>query len=416
MPHRTPLIGATLAIGVGLALAAPGHAGSGTIHATTYAFSSSGYGTWVTGGQVPAGSDATAYQVIGCTNRAGVDRTNDVADATVPGLGTLSGVKTRVWTTEHHGVTASHSIHRIAELTVASGGLGSLTIDAITSRARAFHDAKGFHTATATAIGGITFTPPGGPPQSFPAPTPDQPVQIPGLASIYLGKHRTSHDARGAAAKAFALRVDVIPTSTSVKVAHARAELHAGLTYGVFHGHSNATRVVRALTDVAHGGTDPLSQMPCQGTYGTVQSKALAHLSLGGRLVVRGLSSQQSAEQGSHRAHGYEKAAIARINLGQGQLVVTGIVGRATVKRTRHGLVRSTKGTQLGTITANGKPQTFPKTGVLEIPGVIKLERRVVTRTATGVKVVALRITLLDGSGAVINLGEAQLQIRRLPH
>ena len=53
---------------------------------------------------------------------------------------------------------------------------------------------------------------------------------------------------------------------------------------------------------------------------------------------------------------------------------------------------------------------------MLEIPGVAKLERHVVTRTATGIKVVALRITLLDGSGAVINLGEAQLQIRRLPH
>ncbi len=59
---------------------------------------------------------------------------------------------------------------------------------------------------------------------------------------------------------------------------------------------------------------------------------------------------------------------------------------------------------------------TFPRTGVLEIPGIAKLERRVATRTATGIKVVALRITLLDGSGAVVDLGEAQLQIRRLSH
>ena len=51
---------------------------------------------------------------------------------------------------------------------------------------------------------------------------------------------------------------------------------------------------------------------------------------------------------------------------------------------------------------------------MIEIPGVAKLERRVVTRSATGLRVVALRITLLDGSGAVVNLGEARLQIRRL--
>ena len=39
-----------------------------------------------------------------------------------------------------------------------------------------------------------------------------------------------------------------------------------------------------------------------------------------------------------------------------------------------------------------------------------------VARSRTGIKVVALRITVLDGSGAVINLGEAQLQIHRLSH
>ena len=72
--------------------------------------------------------------------------------------------------------------------------------------------------------------------------------------------------------------------------------------------------------------------------------------------------------------------------------------------------------TRLGSITAGGKTVTFPPTGVLEIPGVARLEQHVVSRTAHGIKVVALRVTLLDGSGAVINLGEAALQIGRLPH
>jgi hypothetical protein len=47
---------------------------------------------------------------------------------------------------------------------------------------------------------------------------------------------------------------------------------------------------------------------------------------------------------------------------------------------------------------------------------VAKLERKVVTRSKTGLKVVALRVTLLDGSGAVVDLGEAKLNIGRLPH
>jgi hypothetical protein len=415
MFHRTPLIGATVALGVGLALAAPGVAGAATHH-TTFAFQGSGYGSRLIGGQVPAGSDTTAYQALGCTNKAGVNRTNDVADATVPGLGTLSGVTTRVWTTQRHGVTTSHSTHTIAQLALAQSGLGSVTIDAITSRVRAFHDAHGFHTATATAIGGIRFTPPTGPAQSFPAPTPGQPVQIPGLANIYLGTAATSHTLHGAVADAFALRVDVIPTSTSVKLAHTHAELHDGLTYGIFGGHSNATRVVHALNDVVHSGPNPLTLMPCQGTYGATRRKAIATSDLGGQVVVKGLASQERASQTTRGAHGYEKAEVARLNLGHGQLVVDGIVGRVGVARTSAGLVRTTRGTRLGTITANGQAQTFPDTGVLEIPGVAKLERRVVTRSRTGIKVVALRVTLLDGSGAVIDLGEAQLRIQRLPH
>jgi hypothetical protein len=307
-------------------------------------------------------------------------------------------------------------MHTIAGLTVAGSGLGSVTIDAITSRARAYHDPSGFHATTATTVGGISFTPPAGPAQTFAAPAPGQPVQIPGLATIYVGRTGSSHGPHGSVADAFALRVDVVPTGTSVRLAHAHADLHEGLTYGVFGGHSDATRVVEAADALAHSGPNPLSVMPCQGTYGTTRRKAIARLDLGGQVVVRGLASQQQASQDSRGAHGYEKGEIARVNLGHGKLVVAGVVGRVHVARSATGLVRSARGTQVGTITANGQVQTFPRTGVLEIPGVARLERRVVTRSRNGITVVALRVTLLDGSGAVIDLGEASLRITRLPH
>ncbi len=416
MNHRTPLVGAAVALGVGLALAAPGYAGTTRTHSTSFAFHTSGYGSRLIGGQVPAGSDTTAYQAIGCTNKAGVTRANDVADLTVPGLGTLSGVTTREWTTQRHGVTTAHSTHTIAGLTVAQSGLGSVTVDAIASRARAYHDSSGFHATAVTTVDGIRFTPPAGPAQTFPAPTPGQPVQIPGLATISVGRTGTSHGTHGSVADALALRVDVIPTSTSVRLARAHADLHDGLTYGVFGGHSNATRVVQAANSLAHSGPNPLSLMPCQGTYGARRRKAIASLDLGGQLVVKGLTSQQEASQSTRGAHGYEKAEIGRVNLGQGQLVVDGVVGRVHVARSSQGLVRTARGTQVGTITANGQVQTFPPTGILEIPGVARLERRVVTRSRTGITVVALRVTLLDGSGAVVDLGEATLRIARLPH
>jgi hypothetical protein len=416
MHARTPLTAVvTLCAGLALSTSGPGFAGTTSARTTTFAFHGSGFGSRVIGGQVPAGSDTTAYQSISCTNEAGRNRTNDVADAEVPGLGTVSGAKTRIWTTKRNGVVATHARHSIAQLTLASSGVGSLSIDAIRSNAKAFHNDSGFHATTSTTIGDLSFTPPGGPAQTFPAPTPDQPIAIPGLATIYLGKSARSHDQDGASADAFALRVDMVASGSSVMVAHSHADLDGNLTSGIFSGHSNATRVVQALSDIAHSGPNPLSLMPCVGTGGETRTKTLADLDLGGQLVVKGLSSSERASQ-TNGAHGFEQGKIAKINLGGGQLVVNAIVGRANVRRTAHGSVRTAKGTRIGSITAGGQTKTFPPTGVMEIPGVAKLERRVVTKTQDGIKVIALRITLLDGTGAVINLGEAKLRIARLPH
>src|SRR5215218_3469410 len=243
MKHRTALAVALVPLCAGLAFgASPTYAGTST-KSTSFAFKASGYGTKVKGGQIPAGSSTTGYQVIGCTNKAGESRTNNVAEATVPGLGQASGIKTQLWTTSRNGVVASHSTHKIANLTVAETGLGSLSIRAITSRATAYHDASGFHTKVTTHIGDMAFTPPVGPEQDLPLPTPDQPVTIPGLATIYAGLHRTSHSGNGATADGYALRVEVLATGTSVRVAHSHAELYGGLTGGVFGGHAAATRV-----------------------------------------------------------------------------------------------------------------------------------------------------------------------------
>jgi hypothetical protein len=411
--HPMTLALATVPVCVGLALSGgPTFAGTTAAKSTTYAFKTSGFGTRVIGGQAPARSDTTAYQVIGCTNRSGKQKENDVGRATVPGLGRVTDSRTRVWTTDKHGVVASHSTHSISKVVLASTGIGSLAIDGITSTATASHDSAGFHSVTSTRIGSLTFTPPTGPAQSFPAPTPDQPITIPGLATIYVGQHVTRQSGTGALANAFALRVDVVATGTSVQVARSHAELDSGMTGGVFGGHSAATHVVSVGGGIAKGGPDPLSLMPCQGTYGKVREKRLSSLDLGGQLLAHGASTREKAVQGDHRAHGYEKAHVGLLDLGAGQLVVRDIVGKANVTRTAHGVVKSAKGTELGTVTANGQAQTFPDTGVLEIPGVAKLERAVVTRTHNGISVIGLRITLLDGSGAVINLAEAKLHIR----
>jgi hypothetical protein len=383
---------------------------------TQFAFLASGYGSRAIGGQIPVGSSTSAYEDFSCTNVAGKDKTNNVAAVTVPGLGTVTGMSTHVWSQKTGGVASSYATHSIADIELAgAGALGSLSITGLSSQSRAFHDSSGYH-ATATTDGKITFTPPAPlPPQSFPLPSPGKPITIPGLATIYAGKTVARNDANAAEAYAVALSIQIPGSGSMINLAKSRATIAGGLRYGTFSGHSDAIRVTNANTPSITSGRNPLSKMPCQGTLGQVKQKAIAGINLGGQVVVNGLASEQSGKQSIHRARGYEKGTVASVNIGN-QLVINGIVGQVNVdRRDGHKIHRNTVGTTIGSITANGQVMTFPATqNVITIPGVATLERNVKDRGKTGVSIIALRITLLGGTAGVIDLGEASLHISKL--
>jgi len=371
------------------------------------------YGTRVVGGQVPAGSGMTAFTVIGCTGKTGITRGNVVADADLQGSGNVSGVKTELWTRNVDGALHSYSRSTTAEVVLADTPLGSLSIRGVTSLAHAWHDTSGFHAETESSVGKIVLTPPVGDPQVLDLPTPEQPIEIPGLGTIYLGQGVKSVSGAGATARAVALRIDLrSSTGTEVYVARTTAQALAGVKYGRFGGYSAGTEV-NALDGTITSGRNPLSLMPCQGTKGQIQGRDDATVDLGGQLVVNGVSSRQYGERFANRSVAWERGSVAGLNLGGGQLVIDAVVGRAKVIRTSTGkLIRSTDGTSLGTITVNGEPQSFPDTGVIEIPGLAKIEPKVVTKVPGGLSVVALRVSLLDGTGAVIDLGVAKTTIR----
>ena len=89
------------------------------VAATPYALKTRGYGSKVVGGEVPAGSDTTAFERIGCTNKTGKLKRNHEAEVEVPGLGVASGVTTTLRTTKDDGVVASSSVQRIASVELA---------------------------------------------------------------------------------------------------------------------------------------------------------------------------------------------------------------------------------------------------------------------------------------------------------
>lgn len=380
---------------------------------TSFAFKASGYGTSVKGGQVTAGSEGTAFQAFGCSNLAGIDKDNFVTEAELPGAGVAQGVDTHLWTDKSKkGVVSTYATSTVAHVNIAQSGLGSLDLSAVKSVARTWHSASGFHSRTTTTIGGIAFTPPTGDPQSIPIPSPGQSVSVPGLATISLGVGSTQENADSAKAITDGVRIDVIPTATTVRVAHARAILESGIVSGLMHGHASGARA-DALTDYVHVGKTPLSLMPCRGTDGKERSKSIASVNLGNNAVISGLTTGELGKQSGDRAHGYEFSKIASVTLGSKDLVLTGIIGRANVQLDGGKVVSTTKGSTPGTVEFQGQVQQFPAGGApLEIPGVAKLEPNLVKRTSNGISVTALRVTLLDGSGLVLNLGEAALGIK----
>lgn len=396
--------------------AAPVPAGAGTAPAkasSDIALKAGAYGTRLVGGDLPAGSGMTAFSVIGCSTKPGARNGNVVADADLPQLGTASAVKTKVWTERSGSSLHSFSRSSTAEVVLADSPMGSLSIRGVTSLSHAWHDSRGFHSDTRSSIGRVVFTPAVGDPQDIDIPTPGNPVRVPGLAVLKVGEKHERSSKAGASAWAVALRVKVLPTGTDLFVARSKAEALAGVKHGKFGGYSAGTEA-DVLGGVLTSGRNPLSVMPCQSTGGQVQSRSDADLDLGGGIHVEGVNSKQWSKRFAQQSKAWERGSVAGVNLGDGALVIDAVVGKATVTRKQNGgLVRSAAGTRIGSITVNGERQELPLDRTLEIPGVAKLRPKVVQKVPGGLQVIALRITLLDGSGAVLNLGSAKTTIRR---
>jgi hypothetical protein len=402
-------LAATGALYTGAAEAAPAAAAK---EATNFAFAGSGFGTRVTGGQIPAGSGTSAYQALGCTNVAGKAKRNFVAEEDLGGTVRAENVRTTIATVQRGGETASISRSHVARVVLAESGLGRLQITAIDSLSKAFHEGR-FDSLTKTSIGGITFKPTGQPAQDVRIPTPNRPVTVPGLATIAIGSSRGRHNDTMAVAGANGVIIDVVPSGSQIRIAHTQATLERGVKTGLMRGQSMAARSTLAGGAVQLGKT-PLSLMPCPGTGGEEQVKSIAHAPLAEGVELRGLTSRQFGVQTANKARGYELGRVNVAEFNQADLLIRNVIGRVNVVRTDSALNRNIKGTDVGEIEFQGQEQEFdPGEKTIEIPGVAIITKNIVTRTQHGINVIALQVKLLDGTDveSIINLGEARMAI-----
>ena len=377
---------------------------------THFAFSARAYGSKATGGKVPTSSGATAYQSIGCTNLAGIRKNNRAASSDLNGVGQTKNVATRNWTTLQGGVVASHSSNKTARFTTAQEGLGELVIKRITSLSTAFHDGTGFHTSTKTSVGDITYRASDGTPQDVDPPTASQDVEIPGVLRISYGGRSSQITAEGAKAKADGLTILLIPSGTKIRIAHTTAGLTTGVKHGLFQGMAASTET-RSEDASVESGPQPLLKMPCLGTKGEIRTKSTSTTQPDPQLGAYEAHTREMGTQSGDSANGFTEATISSANVGAGQLVLSGIVGRVNVTRSAAGLTKNTDGTTIGSVLVNGQAFALPNLDGFEIPGLVRVDTNIVTEVRNGLDVVSVRLTFLDGSGRVTDLGHARLAI-----
>jgi hypothetical protein len=376
---------------------------------TPFALFSSSYGSRIEGGSIPANSRDTAFQRIGCTNKAGTDRNNYEADLVLPGLGKAEGVRSRTWTEKSGGTVSSNARHSIAKLTIGLPSLGSLEIRGLSSESRAFNRNGKFGTSFDNEIARIVLKAAGQPAAEIPIPAPNRTVTIPGLLELSLGKANRKVTRDSARISTNVLDVTVLPVGTRVRVAQTNTRIQSGIRQGVFRGYS-AGLEAKGLADNLKVGRTPLNIVPCRGNASGL--KNIAGVDLGDLGSVSGVAAGQDTSNRARVAKGTVAGRVANVELFDGRIEINGILGVANVKRERGRLTRNSDGSTVLEIVFDGRKLSFPALGKLTIPGLVELQDRVEVKTKNGIRVIGLRVKVLDGTGAVLDLGVAELGIR----
>ncbi len=431
---------------------------------TDYGFTAFAYGTKVRAAAGELRSGRTAPSWIGCTRKANKTKTNEVLGVNAPNttpLIDLGAITSRSSTFKRlkqgiAGGTTSTS-------TIASVRLGAkdqtvptphLTITGLTTTATAWATTDGkLHASTDSKLADIALVlPPTGTPVDGPlgdlldlvnsqvSPTFEQllallqqnggGIEIPGLGKLELGYSRTGVGVRQASAVALSLRATLYGTDgvaggaddSTLKIGRSYARILGGVTHPIMGGAGWAADA-DLVGGTAHLGDIVPKSLPCRGTKGETATKSLASVSIPG-VELAGLQASANGQVvGKGRVKAWTEGKVAHVALGSGDMALTidGVVGRGNLWTNKHGglVRRDIAGTVPGVLTFNGQAYTLPLGEAPALPPelaqLIRIETGVVDRSdKRGLKVTALRITLLGGTaaGTVVNLGNAKASVR----
>lgn len=368
------------------------------------------FGSRLTGNAV-LGSGRTALSVM-CSATYPNSNSNEVA-ASQPTLADLADLGVVEATNRTHRINGRPAMTSRARIARASLLGGAVQLRGIESVARVIKNADGSYTGRSNAtLLGLRIAG-----QPVPIPTGDEPqrFEIPGLGELAFNLGGTSKIPGGRQAFNLAVRL-TLADGTKLQLARSQAKLSQS-DVGIFRGGAWGTEVPTVL-DLVKSGRTGFVPMPCKGTDGDTRDNDTAEVDVPGVLNVGATESTvRTREFRGGTANAVSRSTLAGISLGDGSLVIEAIKAKALVAKDARGrITKRIPTSQVLGITFDGETQTLPVDGqALEIPGVAKLETQVVTKTRRGLKVTALRVTLLDAAPdpIVVDLGNAAAYIVR---
>ena len=393
---------------------------------TPFAYQGSAYGTRVSAGDPNQGgvaSGRTAWSVLGCTAMAPIrnDRGSNVGKVNANDYLQVGAVTsyTSSYRRPKKQVFGSRSVNKVADITLGPEGGPRLKFAALTTTAHAYNDKGRFRAAADINLVGVDAIDEADNQavEAIIEGAGTNGIDIPGLGKIYpAGSHTTPTSAKGATANAYGIRV-ILENGSQVNIGRAWARIQTAYPAGVFAGHAYGYEAVVG-EGVAGLGRTPYQNLPCIGTDGEWRANPLAEAPQNAQLNASALKAETFGKPfRDGRAIARARASVAEISLGGGALEIQGIVGQVNVFQNKAGRVirRTLDGTRVAAIIADGEPQEIPAPGEsLEIPGVAFIKAGVRQNLGKrGVRVHALRIELLDGTGLVLNVGTAKAKILR---
>jgi len=450
-----------LAVALSGAVAVTASPASAKTVVTDYGFHSFAYGTRVKSNTVALNTGRSAHAWIACTRYAGLNGSNRpnaanfLTEAATPQdnpfikLGAMQTAN-RTFRNQAQHLLGTTSVSKLASVTLSGPAQGDLPapvfrLEGLVSKSVVTAKRGVFDARTNLTSGKLTLDLPSVDP-NVDGPLGDlidalsggigtvidtvsqaqgQEIEIPGLGVVRPGYEHTKITKNQAVASAHALLVTLYgqdgtrgtDDDSTISIGRSRAGMLRDLPSGVMNGYGYGLDVSAAdgLLKIGETGIEPL---PCQGTDGKTRTSSAkpADDLLGGALsvgAIKGLVNGLQRRDGS--GYAWTKGEVSRVVVGSGDQMVQieGIVGQANVKKTKSGkFVRSIDGTGIGSLTIGGQSHGADQlpSDPIEIPGLGKIEFGVKNMTKRGVKVTAVRITLIPGDAlpTVINLGNAR--------